>query len=381
MGNQTSTSGRSAVNQEVRLNSLGMAGARLSELLDSLDTNQDANLAKKRAFVRWPFRTESLHLSLKQPGGTNSAVKVAGRNLSSGGMSVLHRSFLHLGTQCVVKLPQTWGGTRDVDGVVARCRHVAGVVHEIGIRFSHQIEVRDFIESKEQSYLFTRESVTPEAVTGAIMHVDDSALDRTIVQRFLKDTSVSLTGVNTVADALNRATPQLDLIITDFQLSDGTAPELISGLRQKGVLSPVLLLTADTSKSIAEQARTAGVIAILSKPLAKEELVRVVAEFLITSEEDADAGSAPGGDEILREQFLTELKAAAGKLEEALTADNAARCKMICLQLKGTAAGFGFQRVADQAARVLQLVDQTQNVADNIKPVQELIALCNRVRG
>lgn len=57
------------------------------------------------------------------------------RDLSASGISVLHGVFLSPGTRCTIVLTSANNGEIRVPGVVMRCQHIAGRVHEVGIKF------------------------------------------------------------------------------------------------------------------------------------------------------------------------------------------------------------------------------------------------------
>ena len=72
----------------------------------------------------------------------SSAVRylVRCRNISSGGAAFLHGAYVHPGTPCTLTLLK-----RDRSGIrfgatIARCQHVAGHVHDIGVQFDELLE-------------------------------------------------------------------------------------------------------------------------------------------------------------------------------------------------------------------------------------------------
>ena len=77
--------------------------------------------------------------------GATSRFIVRPRNLSAGGSSFLHGTFLYPGAACVVSLRATDGRSVHVAGRIVRCRCVHGRVHEIGVRFQERIDVGQFV--------------------------------------------------------------------------------------------------------------------------------------------------------------------------------------------------------------------------------------------
>jgi hypothetical protein len=171
------TSGNTPGNRNVqsagRVNSLGVGQAALDALIKKLEApapGAGKNDAKvRRQYIRWPFRTESITLRVSGPawagmGSAEVAVRVACRNISKGGMSVLHNSFLHTGTRLVVELPPPPGAPEDepprlIPAQIVRCQHRGGVVHELGIKFDEQLDVRAFVERDPFDQRFSVEAL------------------------------------------------------------------------------------------------------------------------------------------------------------------------------------------------------------------------------
>jgi hypothetical protein len=57
------------------------------------------------------------------------------RNISAGGLAFLHRQALAVGQELEVDIPLLDRQVLCVEARVVRCRHVKGMVHEIGVEF------------------------------------------------------------------------------------------------------------------------------------------------------------------------------------------------------------------------------------------------------
>lgn len=120
------------------------------KVLDRLDEieREDAG-RERRSQERFDYRPASgLTVRIEQPGGSVSTHVVAGRNLSSMGLSFLHGGFLHIGTRCTVRLISLADETILTPGRVSRCRSVLGRVHEVGLKFDKAIEVAKFVATE-----------------------------------------------------------------------------------------------------------------------------------------------------------------------------------------------------------------------------------------
>ncbi|MEW6251125.1 MAG: PilZ domain-containing protein [Planctomycetota bacterium] len=70
------------------------------------------------------------------------------RNLSAGGISFLHGSFLYPGARCALALPTRAGERVALAGRIVRCRCVRGRVHEVGVAFDQPIEVERYVDTQ-----------------------------------------------------------------------------------------------------------------------------------------------------------------------------------------------------------------------------------------
>src|SRR6185437_11762953 len=72
---------------------------------------------------------------------------------------------------------------------------------------------------------------------------DDQNLAREI-KNFLEAKQLSVDSAGSLARAEDfLAVSQFDLIVLDFNLPDGHGPNLIKSLRERGILTPILMLT------------------------------------------------------------------------------------------------------------------------------------------
>jgi len=74
------------------------------------------------------------------PGGSSHRFLATIRDISRGGLSMLHGGFLHKDSRCdfIILAPDN-SPPPPVTGFVIRCSHVKGSVHDIGIRFESPI--------------------------------------------------------------------------------------------------------------------------------------------------------------------------------------------------------------------------------------------------
>lgn len=131
-------------------------------LLASLETDGgDDSKRHGRRSTRHPFRGGMLPFVIMQPGGSVGAYLVLTRNLSAGGLALIHGGYLHPGTKCRMMLATIQGVNVVLGGRVRRCRHIRGSLHEIGVEFSAPIVPEQFVPPEMMSAT-VEEMVTPE---------------------------------------------------------------------------------------------------------------------------------------------------------------------------------------------------------------------------
>lgn len=113
--------------------------------------------------------------------------------------------------------------------------------------------------------------------------VDDSAITRRILVNSLH--AIGCRSILEAVDggrALALCTPDVDLILTDWNMPGLSGQELVQGLRANPDLAaiPVLLVTTRSGKDDVAQAMSAGVDGYILKPFTPEALATSIADVL-----------------------------------------------------------------------------------------------------
>ncbi|MEM9167080.1 MAG: response regulator [Planctomycetota bacterium] len=363
----------------VRKNSLGLEREKLLKLFDLLDASGDAaNL--KRIHVRWPFRQESVCLRLFENLGAKREFRVAARNLSNGGVSLLHNSYIYPGTECEVDLP-THGEKEliSIGGTVNRCQHISGVVHEIGMGFKEPVDTRHFLSMDDMPAYYSLEMIDAAKLEGTLLHIEDSALDRRLFAHYLADTRVIIKSAATIKEASEKAHENFDLIILDRTLPDGDGIAFAKDLRESGILTPIIVLTADTSPDTARGFADAEVSGLLTKPVDQGTLLRAITEFLGLNQ---DGRSAPddGGMAELAETFIAELTPMIEQIRKARQDEDAMAAYTVALRIKGTAPALGYDRLANVADRTASVLAASMSCEESSRQIDTLLDACERLK-
>ena len=70
--------------------------------------------------------------------------------------------------------------------------------------------------------------------------------------------------------------PQIDLIILDYMLPDGTGMDVINAVKKKGLAAKIVILSGEAGGAILQQLVEAGVNGFMSKSVGTEEIANVL---------------------------------------------------------------------------------------------------------
>jgi hypothetical protein len=145
-------SGEGPVGNDAFQNMVRLTPAQRDALLDQMDLpSAPARRSKQTARVhpRLRFRRSDIALIIHHPDRTESAFIVCSRNISAGGIALLHGGYVNRGAPCRVRLVERGGVTRWLTATAVNCRHVEKTLHEINIKFDQPINVADFVAPQD----------------------------------------------------------------------------------------------------------------------------------------------------------------------------------------------------------------------------------------
>lgn len=109
---------------------------QIQELLDALDRSAHLPEHDGRRSRRLAYRSCQLTVEiLNDRGFVGASFTVPTRNLSKGGLAFLHKQMLIPGTKVHLKIPMVDDRILEIGARVSHCRHVNGMMHEIGVVF------------------------------------------------------------------------------------------------------------------------------------------------------------------------------------------------------------------------------------------------------
>jgi CheY-like chemotaxis protein len=359
----------------LRANSLGLTKTTLSTLLDKLDALTAGETTTKRSLSRLAFRHESVQLHIIHPGGSEAAVRVASRNLSRGGMSLLHSAYIHPGSNCRVDLPTPSGTVRAVHGKIARCIHRGGVLHELGIKFDQHVDLRQFVRADPFNSVFSFENVKPESLSGTLVMCAQTTLDEQMFKHSMRQTSLKVVTARTPDEALARVREACDVLVIDTGATGEFASAVTAKMIDAGVFVPIVVITSGQGQQIRAQLVDVNASIVLTKPVQPLTLWRSFAELGISG--GAGNGSA-GGQSTAGADQIARVRAIANELRTGLSAHQFDELAKISGELRGLARSFQWDGLAQRIAELDMAIRAKGGEDELVATVCELADLCDK---
>ena len=112
---------------------------------------------------------------------------------------------------------------------------------------------------------------------GQILVVDDEAAQREILRAILTAEDYEVETAGTAKEALDKGGRQrFDLVLTDLRMPGADGLSLVRSLSREDPPTLVIIMTGHGSLDTAEQAMKQGAFDYLTKPLERDDLLRIV---------------------------------------------------------------------------------------------------------
>jgi signal transduction histidine kinase/ActR/RegA family two-component response regulator len=150
-------------------------------------------------------------------------------------------------------------------------------------RISIQIELEKESELRKEDLHSEPTVLNSKKISfeGRVLIVDDSEDNLIVLSHYLKNLKIESESVSNGKDAISRAlNSKFDLILLDIQMPELDGFEVVQLLRLKHYSAPIVALTAHAMKGDRKKCIEAGFTDYLSKPIAKHELIDMLAQFL-----------------------------------------------------------------------------------------------------
>lgn len=110
-----------------------------------------------------------------------------------------------------------------------------------------------------------------------ILVVDDSSLARRMIRKVLEELGHEVEDVSDGAQALEQyLLNRHDAVILDLLMHGMYGVEVLRKLKELNPQLPVIVSTADIQRTTREMVKDAGAVAMVNKPVSKEQLAEVL---------------------------------------------------------------------------------------------------------
>ena len=249
----------------------------------------------------------------------------------------------------------------------------------------------------------TQTMSTPQSSVGTIrvLLAEDGPDNQNLISLVLKMASMKVDIAENGQIAFDKATDALQqgnpyhVILMDMQMPvlDGLAAT--QKLRQSGYTGKIISLTANAMESDRKRCLDAGCDDYTCKPINREKLVQIIVKHA-TESPVANAADAPQKPDLasksplvsdfagdpdmaeLVEDYVMNLPQRAAAISSACASEQLDVLRTLAHQVKGSAGGYGFGPITEQAAQVEALLHQEAQLEEIRKQVDALVDQCNR---
>lgn len=369
----------SKLNTHNKRNSLGMSGQVYKQLLQKLDAiNGDTpDIPPTRIYTRLEYNEPYLELTLETSDRARRNITVAARNISRGGMSVLHASYIYPGTRINAQLRRADGSVFHAAGNVCRCLHVGGVVHEIGIKFDHEIIVQEFVRPDINDSITSLETVDPEKLTGKAIFVGKDKALMPFLREYLINTNINFGFVNTAKSAIEKGIDQCQLVFISLDAGDMTGPEFATYLRENGYRKPIILAGRAEGDLIKQQIKLSKADMFLPVPITEQSLMCALGEFLISEWSEKTLETVRSGiDKDTVKSLCIELKKLGILLDQQINMDDPVKVYATCSKIRSIAPLLGMKNLRDLTLQIGEDIATSGDVYKFEKGLNSIKLLC-----
>lgn len=361
-------------------NTLGMDTLVYTQLLKKLNQAPEGaptTVSPHRYHTRLEYHQPYLDIELETSDRTRREITVATRNISRGGLSVLHSSYIYPGTAVRTRLDRIDGNPYALTGKVVRCEHRGGVVHEIGINFDNEIIVQEFIRPDIIACLRTHERIIPTDLKGKVLFVGNDKVITPLAREYLQQTSINFGFVNSAKDAIAKGIQGHDIICCCLDAGDMTGPEFARTLRTQGFMNPILLTGSCRDESTRNQIRLSTADALIPSPLNENDFLCTFAEYLI-NKWDIKILNALRKHNCAQtnDSLRNELAKLGIMLDQHIRTADPVQIFATCNKIKSIAPLLGLNTLRDQAVIMGETIANSGDTKPHFQALMDIKAMC-----
>ncbi len=347
-------------------NTLGIGLPAYERLLEKLaEDNEHAQASAKRKFTRLAYLDPFVRVSVEGDSGAKKDLVLACRNLSQGGIGLLHSAFMYPGTTVTIYLPRYDGKTVGLRGKVVRIEHRGGIVHEVGVRFDRAINPKEFVTQDITDAIPSVENVKPKVLKGTVIFATEDHQTKAAVREHLLETSLKFKLVSGADAVLAEIEEKPDMLFLDLDLGSMSGPELTKKLRLKGIGCPVVLMGNTDQELSRSMVKVCGADALLQHPIDGERLLRVLGEFLLSGWDLSSLDKTRQRvDRATLVSLCFELNKLGVVMDQQLRVNDHVALFATCQKIRGLSMLVGMSGVSGMAERLGEMA------ANNADPAQ-----------
>jgi CheY-like chemotaxis protein len=354
-----------------RLTSGNKSADQLAQELER--ANAAGDITSKRDVRRWAFaKDQRCVLTVQDETNAKSNIAAVPRNLSKTGAALVVGQFVYPGSRCVLALRKSGGKGVGLPATVARCRHVSGLLHEIGIHFDEPIDPTNFAIRVEDMGLPQRERVDPERLEGPVLFVEPEDANQRVIMHNLRNTNIEPIFARSGVDALELI-DQAHIVFLDDELPDLEGLAWVGIASSMGCRRPMVVLVSRKDQGHKEALLSAGASAVLVRPVQESLLLQTLAEYL-----DQQVHESETDFDEERESHREVLLGLCNDLMQAIESGDKNKTRRCITTINGVATGFGFTAAAEVVQGFLERLDAVDDVGALNGLAQSLRQVCER---
>lgn len=192
-----------------------------------------------------------------------------------------------------------------------------------------------------------------------ILLVDDNQMNRFIARETLKPLQADIDEADNGKKACEMVEKTAyDLILMDIQMPEMDGIEAIQIMREMGVDTPIIALTANSFKEDIEKYAAAGFTDYITKPYDEVELIKTISVYLFVRqgkskfEEIQEPLKNPETENAIKEMFQEQIKEEGKLLEDCIKTKDKDTATKIAHKLKSGAKTLGLSQLAQSLEKV-----------------------------
>ncbi len=363
-------------------NSLGVHGQVYKRLLEKLNDCRHGTKADGcgRIHSRLDYIDPHIMMVIESEDTIDRPITVAARNISRGGVGLLHSSFVYPKTRVTIHLTCNQENPRPVRGIVQRCIHRGGVVHEVGVKFDEEISIQQYLRPDISDCIQSFEQVEPRDLNGKVLLIGKNADFAPLCRAMLQETSLAYKFVATPEDATELGIDDFEMLVVLNDLEDSEGTEFVRELRDSGNKVPIILVGTIENELEMKKVRACGADMLLPWPTKQETMLCAIAEYQMTewtTETLEKIRACMALDQETVESLRVEISKFGVVLDQKLRKGDAIEIFAVCGQIRALAPLLGMKSLRDLAAGVGEKVADTGDLDSLNEHISTMVAMCS----